>query len=309
MQPYKFNKDIRLADRVFREFLRFLGVGIIAVLVLLVAQLFFLSLPTLKEIGWRFFVSREWNPVTENFGVVAFAYGTLMSSFLALLIACPVSIATALFLVEIAPKKIGQAISFLVEMLAAIPSVIYGLWGIFVLAPWLRHTVEPWLAQHFGFLPFFQGPPYGIGMLAGGIILAIMITPTITSICREVFLKIPLAEREAALALGSTRWEMMYLSVLRSGLSGIIGATILGLGRALGETMAITMVIGNRANISLSLFEPAQTMASVIANEYSEATGDLHLSALAAIGLVLFLISLVTSGTARIIIWRISKRF
>ncbi|MBI4356930.1 MAG: phosphate ABC transporter permease subunit PstC [Gammaproteobacteria bacterium] len=301
------NNLLHFNDTLFQWSLRILGIGVISVLALLIFQLILLSLPTFKAMGWTFFTSHDWDPVKENYGVLSFAYGTVMSSMVALIIACPISIATALFLVEVAPKKIAALIGFLVEMLAAIPSVIYGLWGIFVLAPLLRNTVEPFLAKHLGALPFFQGPPYGIGMLAGGIILAIMITPTITAICKEIFSKIPLQEREAALALGSTRWEMMRIAVLRSSVSGMIGATILGLGRALGETMAVTMVIGNRANISLSLFEPAQTMASVIANEYSEATGDLHLSALAAIGLVLFVISLLTSSLARALVWRIER--
>jgi phosphate transport system permease protein len=202
---------------------------------------------------------------------------------------------------------VANAVGFLVQMLAAIPSVVYGLWGVFVLAPWLRVSIEPFLSKHLGFLPFFQGAPYGVGMLAAGIILAIMITPTVSSISREVFSAIPRSQREAALALGATRWEMMRIAVLRSSKAGVIGAIMLGLGRALGETMAVTMVIGNRASISASLFAPSQTMASVLANEYAEATSDIHLSALAAIGFSLFLVTFILNGLARLLVWRMTR--
>jgi phosphate transport system permease protein len=214
----------------------------------------------------------------------------------------------ALFLGEVAPKRVAYPIGILVEMLAAIPSVIYGLWGIFVLAPILRTTVEPFLGKTLGMLPLFQGAPFGVGMLSAGIILAIMITPTISAISREVFRTIPLAQREAARALGATRWETTRLAVLESSRLGIYGAITLGLGRALGETMAVTMVIGNRNEISTSLFAPAQTMASVIANEYSEATSDIHLSALAAVGLTLFGVSLLINIVARILVHRVKVK-
>jgi phosphate transport system permease protein len=267
-----------------------------------------LSVPVFKDLGLGFFKSSEWNPVSLEFGAASFIYGTVVSSFLALLLAVPVSVGVALFLNELAPRRLAAAIGFLVEMLAAIPSVIYGLWGIFVLAPWLRTDVQPWLGKYFGFMPLFQGAPYGVGMLAAGVILAIMITPTISAICREVFRAIPLGQREAALALGATRWEMMRLSVLKSARSGILGAVILGLGRAMGETMAVTMVIGNRAEISASLFAPAQTMASVIANEYAEASETKHLAALAAVGLALFFVSFLINSVARTIVWRFERQ-
>jgi phosphate transport system permease protein len=245
--------------------------------------------------------------VQEEFGALPVIFGTLVSSLIAVAIAGPLSIGIALFLNEIAPKRVSDAVGFLVQMLAAIPSVVYGLWGIFVLAPWLRTVVEPTLSKHLGFLPLFQGAPYGVGMLAAGVILSIMITPTISSITREVFSAVPRGQREAALALGATRWEMMRLSVLRASRPGVIGAIILGLGRALGETMAVTMVIGNRASISASLFAPSQTMASVLANEYAEATSDMHLSALAAIGFSLFLVTVVLNSLARVLVWRMTR--
>jgi len=240
----------------------------------------------------------------DEFGALVFIYGTVVSSFLAILLSTPVSIGVALFISELAPKKVASIIGFLVEMLAAIPSVVYGLWGIFVLAPFLRVHLQPFLGEELGFLPLFQGPPFGVGMLAAGIILAVMVTPTISSICREVFKAIPLAQREAALALGATRWESIRMGVLKNSKSGIMGAVILGLGRALGETMAVTMVIGNRNEISASLFAPAQTMASAIANEYAEASSSLHLQALTGLGLTLLIVSLSINSVARFWIWK-----
>jgi phosphate transport system permease protein len=231
-------------------------------------------------------------------------FGTIFSSLIAVLIAAPLSIGIALFLTEVASPRVGRVFGFLVEMLAAIPSVVYGLWGIFVLAPWLRTTVEPALKSSLGFLPLFQGPIYGVGMLAAGIILAIMITPTIASLSREVYNAIPQVQREAALGLGATRWEMMRLTVVKGGRAGVMGAVMLGLGRALGETMAVTMVIGNRFEISSSLFAPGTTMASIIANEYAEASSDAHLAALAEIGLVLFLITFFINAIARYVMQR-----
>ena len=306
-QP-RWRRDVHGGDRAFFWILRGVALGILAILAGIALNLLHLSVPALRDFGWKFFASAEWNPVTAEFGAASFIYGTVVSSLLALLLAVPVSVGVALFLNELAPRRLATAVGFLVEMLAAIPSVIYGLWGIFVLAPWLRVEVQPWLGKYLGFLPLFQGPPYGVGMLAAGVILAIMITPTISAICREVFKAIPLAQREAALALGATRWEMMRLSVLKAARSGILGAVILGLGRAMGETMAVTMVIGNRAEISASLFAPAQTMASVIANEYAEASETRHLAALAAVGLALFVVSFVINSVARFIVWRFERQ-
>ncbi len=300
--------EVHLGDRVFKWTLRILGIAIFALLAAIIFNLYSLSKPVLQSKGAGFFLSSEWNPVTQDFGALAFAFGTVMSSLLAILISLPVSLAVAIVLTELAPRRLATFVGFLVEMLAAIPSVVYGLWGIFVVAPWLQTTLEPWLEENLGFIPLFSGPAYGVGMLAAGVILAIMITPTIASLTREVFKTIPDHQREAALGLGATRWETIRLAVLKSSYPGIIGATILGLGRALGETMAVTMVIGNRAEISASLFAPAQTMASVIANEYAEATETLHLSALGAIGLALFAVSLVVNAGARGLVWHYRRQ-
>ena len=261
--------------------------------------------PSILAFGFDFVVGTTWDPVREIFGALPFIYGTVVSSMLAIVIAIPVSLGVAIFLAELAPDWLRASVGLLVELLAAVPSVVYGLWGIYVLAPWLRGSAEPFLEQAFGFLPFFQGPRQGVGMLAGGIILAIMITPTISSVSREVLRAVPSTLREAALALGATRWETLRTAVLPYARSGLVGGVILGLGRALGETMAFTMVIGNRAEISASLFAPSYTMASVIANEFTEATGDLYLASLSAIGLVLFLVTLVLNILARLLVMRV----
>lgn len=301
-------RDVHAGDRLFFYSLRGLGIFVLSLLALFIIYLFHLSWPALQRFGFHFLVNDQWNPVSEEFGAAAFIFGTLVSSLIALLIAVPVSVGVALFLTELSPSRPAAVIGFLVEMLAAIPSVVYGLWGIFVLVPLLRTSIEPCLRKYLGFLPFFKGAPFGVGMLAAGMILAIMITPTISAICREVFRAIPRSQREAARGLGATRWETIRLAVIRSSRLGILGAVTLGLGRALGETMAVTMVIGNRDEISWSLFAPAQTMASVIANEYTEATSDVHLSALAAVGLALFGVSFVINLFARLVIWQAKKR-
>jgi phosphate transport system permease protein len=277
---------------------------VILVLVLIAFHLVRLSWPALREFGPAFFWRTDWDPVKGNFGAGVFLFGTLVSSFFALALAIPLSIAVALFLTEMAPRRLAAIVGFMVEMLAAIPSVVYGLWGVFFLAPLLRLYVQPFLGRHFGWVFLFQGPPYGIGMLAATMILSIMITPTITAICREVFKAIPGTQREAALGLGATKWEMIRLAVVKSSWSGIFGASILGLGRALGETMAVTMLIGNRNEVSTSLFSPGQTMASVIANEYTEAGSGLHLAALAYVGLALFVVSFVVNAFARRVVRR-----
>lgn len=302
-------KDVHLGDRIFLRVLQLPSLGLILLLVLIGAFLYHGARPAISKFGWAFVTTSIWDPVQEEFGALPVIFGTLASSILGLLVAAPLSVATALLLNELAPKKIATVFGFLVEMLAAIPSVVYGLWGVFVVAPWLRTSVEPYLGKWLGFLPLFQGPPYGVGMLAAGLILAIMVTPTITAISREVFRTIPTVQREAALGLGATRWEMMKISVLSGAKSGVFGAIILGLGRAVGETMAVTMVIGNRAEISASLFAPGQTMASVIANEYAEATSDMHLSALVGVGLVLFAVTFLVNALARLVIWRSSVKW
>jgi phosphate transport system permease protein len=238
---------------------------------------------------------------------VPLIFGTLVSSILALVIAVPLSLGVAIFLTEFAPQRIRNPIAFLIELLAAIPSVVYGLWGVFFLIPFLRQVVFPFLRGLFGFLPLFQGPIYGQSMLAAAVILAIMIMPYIMSVSREVLLAVPSSQREAAQALGATRWEAVITAVVPYGKSGIIGAIILGLGRALGETMAVTMVIGNRHEISASLFAPGYTMAAAIANEFTEAVEDIHLSALTYVALVLFLVTVLVNASARLLIWRVSR--
>ncbi|HEX8190387.1 MAG TPA: phosphate ABC transporter permease subunit PstC [Pyrinomonadaceae bacterium] len=261
---------------------------------------------SIREFGLAFLTGREWNPIRGEFGALPFVYGTVVSSLLALLLAVPVSLGIAVFLVEQAPRRLARPLAFLVELLAAIPSVVYGLWGIFVLAPFLREHVGPPLQKWLGWLPFFQGTVTGIGLLTGGCVLAIMVTPIITAVVRDVLAAVPVSQREAALALGATRWETTRV-VLANGAPGIAGAVILGLGRAVGETMAVTMVIGNRPEISLSLFEPSYTIASVIANEFTEATGDLYLSALVELGLVLFLVTFIINGAARLLVWSVTR--
>jgi phosphate transport system permease protein len=298
-------RDVHVGDRRFFWILRAISLLILAVLIAIAVQLLIVSWPALRHFGLGFVFSTEWNPVRNRFGGAAFIYGTVVSSVLSIVIAYPVSVGVAIFLNELAPRPIASAVGFLVEMLAAIPSVVYGLWGLFVVAPWLRTTFEPAIIRSLGFLPLFQGPPYGVGMFAAGVILAIMIIPTISAICREIFRAVPLSNREAALALGATRWETIRLGVLRSSRMGVLGAVTLGLGRALGETMAVTMVIGNRKDIAASLFAPAQTMASLLANEYAEASDDMHLSALATIGLLLFVVSFLINSLARFLVWRI----
>ncbi|NBX92756.1 MAG: phosphate ABC transporter permease subunit PstC [Proteobacteria bacterium] len=301
-------KDVRFADRVFFWITRLIALLLVGLLVSMGLFLLNASSLAIRSSGIVSFVSTSvWDPVKEVYGALPVVYGTLVSSVLSLIIAFPLSIGIALFVNELAPAAIGRIVGFLVEMLAAIPSVIYGLWGVFVLVPFLREYLQPWLISKLGFFPLFEGPAYGVGLFSAGLILSLMIIPTISSISREVFAAIPRGQREAALALGATRWEMMKLSVLESSKAGMFGAMMLGLGRALGETMAVTMVIGNRAQIVASLFAPAQTMSSVIANEYAEATSDLHLSSLALVGLILFVVTFVTSSLARLLVWRVTR--
>jgi phosphate transport system permease protein len=287
-----------------------LTAGALAVPVLmgfLVWELWLGSRMAVEQFGFDFITGSDWDPVTGQFGAVPLIFGTLVSSFLALLIAVPLSLGVAIFLTEFAPAKIRQPIAFVIELLAAVPSVVYGLWGIFVLIPFLRATIFPFLRELFGFLPFFQGPIYGPSMLSAAVILAIMVMPYIMSVSREVLLAVPPSQREAALALGATRWEAVISAVVPYARSGIIGAVILGLGRALGETMAVTMVIGNRHEIAASLFAPGYTMAAVIANEFTEAATDIHFSALTLVALVLFIVTVLVNAGARLLIWRVSK--
>ncbi len=300
-------RSSKVPDAVFRGLILLTAVSVFIIVVLVVWELIDKSKLSLHQFGLGFFYGHNWDPVAGDFGAMPFVYGTLVSSLLALVLAVPLSIGVAVFVTEMCPQGLRGIISFLVELLAAIPSVIYGLWAIFVLAPLLRDYVEPLLAKSLGWTGLFTGPMYGIGMLAAGVILAIMIIPIIASITREVLTAVPQNQREAVLALGATRWEMIRVGVLRNARIGIVGGVILGLGRALGETMAVTMVIGNRPEIAKSLFAPGYTMASVIANEFSEATGDLYLSALVEIGLALFIVTLIVNALARLLVWSITR--
>ncbi len=294
-------------DRIFKFLMFLCGLAVLGTLALIVYQLVMRSNLSWHAFGFKFFAGHDWDPVNERFGAMPFIYGTLVSSFLALLIAVPLAVGVAVFTTEMCPVPLRGPLSFFVELLAAIPSVVYGLWAIFVLVPILSNYVEPFLSRTLGWTGLFTGAPYGISMLAAGIILAIMIIPIISSITREVLMVVPQHQREAALALGATRWEMIRLGVLRNARAGIMGGIILGLGRALGETMAVTMVIGNRPEIAKSLFAPGYTMASVLANEFSEATGDVYLSALIEIGLALFLVTIVVNALARFLVWTVTR--
>jgi phosphate transport system permease protein len=296
-------------DQINVWLLRSLAFGIVAMLATLIFLLFKQSSEAVEEFGLLNFITTDnWNPVEDEFGGLSFLYGTAVSSILALAMAAPVSIAIALFINEMLPEWIGKILGIFVEMIAAIPSIVFGLWGIYYLAPFVKEILTPILKNSLGFLPLFQGPSFGIGMLTASLILAIMIVPTITSICREVFKTIPGHQKEAALALGATRLEMIKLSILNPSFSGIMGGVVLGFGRALGETMAVAMVIGNSTSISTSLLAPASTMASVIANEYAEAESDLHVAALCLVGIFLFVITLLINFAARSIVWRYNKK-
>src|SRR5687768_3804062 len=294
-------------DRAFRGILTLAALAVPILLGFLVYELWDGAALAIARYGFGFVTTSTWDPVAEEFGALPLIFGTLGSSLLALLIAVPLSLGVAIYLTEFAPKPVRQPVAFLIGLLAAIPSVVYGLWGIFVLIPLLRTTVFPFLRDTLGFLPFFQGPIYGPSMLSAGIILAIMVMPYVMSVSREVLLAVPDTQREAALALGATRWEAVISAVVPYARSGIIGAIILGLGRALGETMAVTMVIGNRHEIAASVFAPGYTMAAAIANEFSEAVGDLHLAALAYVALVLFVVTVVVNAGARLLIWRVAR--
>lgn len=298
-----------LSDQLYGLLLRLLGLTIPVLFLFIVLRIGRSAWPAIQAFGWGFITSSEWNPVLREFGALPFIFGTVVSSLLALLIAVPLSVGLAIFLTELAPRWLAGPIGFATELLAAIPSVVYGLWGIFVLVPWLRFTIQEPLSRRFGdLIPIFEGPAYGFSMLSGAVILSIMIIPFISSVTREVLVAVPREQREAALALGATRWEMTWQVALPYALPGIIGGAILGLGRALGETMAITMVIGNRPDISASLFAPGYTMASVLANEFAEATGELYLSALMEIALLLFGITILVNVFAQLLVWRVSRR-
>lgn len=297
------------SDRVFALVIQALAGFFILMFFLMALIIFIKAWPAFSHFGWNFFANSTWDSWREDFGALSFIYGTLVSSALALLLAVPVSVALALFLNELAPVWLSRVLGFIVEMLAAIPSIVYGLWGVFILAPFLRESVQPFLSKYFGEIILFSGDFYGVGLLCAGIILAIMIIPTISTVCKEVFVSIPQGNREAVLSLGTTRWEMLKIAVIRGGLAGITGAIVLGFGRAFGETMAVTMVIGNKPALNASLFSPAQSMASLLVTQYKEADTELHLSALTAVGFTLFVVSLVFNALAIFLVWRIRKKF
>lgn len=297
----------KVPDIIFYGLTVACALSVLAAVAFILFELIRSSHLSIAQFGLKFFKSEAWDPVSGDFGALPFVYGTIVSSVLALVIAVPLSIGVAVFTTEMCPKVLRAPISFMVELLAAIPSVIYGLWAIFILAPFLREYVEPGLEKYLGWTGLFTGPAYGFGMLAAGIILAIMIVPIVSSITREVLLAVPQNQREAALALGATRWEMIRMAVLRNARAGMLGAIILGLGRAIGETMAVTMVIGNRPEIAKSLFAPGYTMASVIANEFSEASDNLYLSALVEVGLALLIVTLLVNGFARLLVWSVTR--
>ena len=305
--PLLRDADSRFADGTFRLLMLGCGVAVLVLVALIIYELITGGSLAWHAFGWKFFLGRDWDPVNDQFGALTFVYGTLVSSLLALLIAVPLAVGVAVFITEMCPRRLKGPIAFTTELLAAIPSVIYGLWAIFVMVPLLRQYVEPWLGKTLGWTGLFEGTPYGIGMLAAGVILAIMIIPIISSITREVMTAVPQHQREDVLALGATRWEMIRIGVLRNARAGILGGIILGLGRALGETMAVTMVIGNRPEIARSLFAPGYTMASVIANEFSEATGNLYLSSLIEIGLALFIVTIFVNVLAQLLVWTVTR--
>ncbi len=300
-------KAFAAGDRNFRGLTLIFSLLVPLVMLALGLELLRSSWPALQQFGWRFFFSQEWNPVLQQFGAASSIFGTLVSTLIAMAIAVPLSLAIALFLVELAPPRVSRVAGTLIELLAAVPSIIYGMWGLFVFAPFMAHYVQPLLGETLGFLPLFQGPPMGIGMLTAGIILAFMVLPFISAIARDVFQLVPPVVKESAYGMGATTWEVTCKVTIPYGLVGLIGAVFLGLGRALGETMAVTFVIGNAHRISASLFAPGNTIASTLANEFSEATEPLYLSSLMALGLVLYLITYLVQVISQMLLRRLYR--
>ena len=303
----KLTGNRNLGDLVFERLTLLFAVLVVLLAGAMLLEMYLHSRLSMKEFGIDFLFSTKWDPYAEKFGALTMIYGTIASSVLALLIAVPLGLGVAIFLSELAPAWLEKPLSFLTELLAGIPSIIYGLWGIFVMVPWLRDKVEPFFQKLFPHSPLFQGTPYGFGMLAAGLILAIMVLPIISSISRDVMRSVPSTQREAAYGLGATKWEVTK-TVLGNARPGLLGAIMLGLGRAIGETMAVTMVIGNRPEISASLLDPAYTMASVIANEFTEASSKLYLSALIELALVLFVITVIINIFARLLVRSTERR-
>lgn len=299
-------RSTRTDEWLFRIGTGAFGVLLIVIVAAIGVELYLQSRLSIEQFGWRFWTSDTWDPVMGEFGARPFIWGTLYSSVLALILAAPIAIGIAIYISELAPNWLRRPLMFLTELLAAIPSIVYGLWGIFVLVPLVRQ-LQVYTPEWLRAVPLFSGPPLGVGMLAAALILAIMVIPFTSSVAREVLRAVPQSQREAAYALGATRWEAIRMALFYAR-TGIVGAVMLGFGRAIGETMAVTMLIGNNPQISWSLYEPQYTMAAVIANEFTEATGDLYLHALVEIGLVLFVITLVINGLSRILIWTMSNR-
>lgn len=300
--PHTFLRRLSDGDEIAHLITLIFAASILLITALLVYQLWIGSKLPRHAFGWHFFFTSTWDPVAGDFGALPFIYGTIVTSALALLIAVPLGLGAAIFLAELAPRTVSDSLAFLVDLLAAVPSVIYGLLGIFTIVPMMRLYIAPFLRATLGFLPLFQGPCYGVGMLTAGIVLAVMVVPFIVSVSREVLLSVPSDQREAALGLGATRWEATWRVVVPFARTGIFGSIFLALARALGETMAVTMVIGNDPKIAASLFAPGYSIAAVIANEFTEATGDLYVQALIELGLVLFLVTFILNGLARILI-------
>jgi phosphate transport system permease protein len=303
---------LRRSDDLFRILTRSAALAVLVILGGVILSLIIGSIPALRAFGFDFPFSQSWNPVTEKFGALAPIYGTLVTSFIAMMIAVPVGLMVAFFLTELCPKWLRRPIAIAIELLAGIPSIIYGIWGLFVFAPFMQEYVQPLLIAAFGNIPvlssLFEGPPYGIGMLTSALILAIMVLPFITSISRDVFEAVPPVLKEAAYGLGCTTWEVFRRVVLPFTRVGVIGGVMLGLGRALGETMAVTFVIGNAHKVSASLLAPGTTISATIANEFTEAVGDLYTSSLIALGLILFVITFIVLTAARLMLARIEKR-
>jgi phosphate transport system permease protein len=303
-----FLSKLRQGDEIARIITFIFASTVVLVTLLLVFELWHGSSLPRHKFGLAFFFTSTWDPNADDFGALPFIYGTLVTAFVSLAIAVPLGIGAAIFLAELAPQKISDTLQFFIDLLAAVPSVIYGLLGIFIIVPLMREYMQPFLKSTLGFLPLFTGPAYGIGFFTAGIVLAIMVIPYIVSVSREVLLSVPRDQREAALALGSTRWESTWKVVVPFARTGIMGSIFLALARALGETMAVTMVIGNTPTISASLFSPGYSIAAVIANEFSEATGDLYLQSLIELGLVLFILTFILNGLARLLIILTAQR-
>lgn len=302
----------RWGDLFFRQLTRFFAILVALLLLGILISLFVGSLPAFHKFGWHFLVGRDWNPVTESFGALPDIYGTLVTSAIAMLLGVPISFGIALFITELCPKWLRQPLGVAIELLAAIPSIIYGMWGLFVLAPILSDHVEPWLTDHLGKWPgvgrLFQGPPLGIGVLTAGLILAVMVIPYITAVMRDVFETVPAVLKESAYALGTTTWEVVKSIVLPSTRVGVAGGIMLGLGRALGETMAVTFVIGNAHELNASLLMPGNTISSNLANEFTEAVGPTYTSSLIALGFLLFVISFIVLALSKLLLLRLQRK-